>query len=169
MLGEKLSLVDSTPGLTRDRKEEYLHMFDVKMRLVDTAGIDDLEEKTGYDDIVNKTINQTRQALIYSDLAVFIVDARAGLTPVDIKIAQWLNALRNPLNEENKKLDFYESLIKLKEQEDIKVPKVVLVANKVEDGFIPTEIYSEYTQLNLGEPLFISGEHGDNMVNYILN
>jgi GTP-binding protein len=167
LLGQRHSLVDNSPGLTRDRKEEYLNLFGVKLRLVDTAGIDDFEEKESYDQIVNKTINQTRQALIYSDLALFIVDSRAGLTHLDKKLAQWLNALKNPHDENNKKLSFYENLIKLKEKENIQAPaKVILVANKCEDDFVPSEIFSEYSELNLGEPLFISAEHGDNLVKF---
>jgi GTP-binding protein len=145
-----------------------MNMFGIKIRVVDTAGIDDLQEHEKYDQIMNKTINQTRQALIYSDLALFIVDAKAGLTPIDIKLAQWLNALKNPADEEHKKLDFYESLLKLKEKENIKVPKIVLLANKVENDFVPTEIFSEYSELNLGEPLYISAEHGDNMVSVLI-
>jgi predicted GTPase len=141
-----------------------MNMFGIKIRIVDTAGIDDLEENASYDQIVNKTINQTRQALIYSDLALFILDSHTGITHVDSKIAQWLNALKNPQNEENQKLDFYASLLKLKEKENIQVPKILLIANKVEDDFVPSEVYSEYKELNLGEPLYLSAEHGDNMV-----
>jgi GTP-binding protein len=37
-MGERLALVDSTPGLTRDRREGITHLFNIPIRLVDTAG-----------------------------------------------------------------------------------------------------------------------------------
>jgi GTP-binding protein len=162
LLGEKTSLVDNTPGLTRDRKEAYTNLFGVKIRLVDTAGVDDLENRQSYNEIVNKTISQTRQALLYSDLAFFIIDARVGVTPTDIGLAKWLGSLRG----EKKQIssNFYENLKQIKDRQDIKIPRIVLVANKVEDDYVPSDVYNEYQKLKFDEPLYISAEHGDNLV-----
>ena len=133
------------------------------MRLVDTAGIDDFEEKQSYEEIVNKTISQTRQALVYSDLALFIIDAKAGITHVDIKLSKWLHSL-SKVNNENPE-NFYENLKKLRESNDIKIPKIILVANKTENDYVASDVYNEYNKLNFDEPIYISAEHGDNMVN----
>jgi len=105
LLGENKSLVDNTPGLTRDRKEAEFKMFGVKIRVVDTAGVDDFEENKKNDDILNKTIEQTRKALIYSDLALFLIDARKGVTFTDIKLANWINKTRK-MQEDSEALKF---------------------------------------------------------------
>jgi GTP-binding protein len=175
LAGEAISLIDNTPGLTRDRKEAIVKLFGMKIRLVDTAGIDDFEEKISYDELLNKTIFQTRQALIYSDLAFFLLDGKAGVTHNDIKLAKWLNNLKKKdekISEESEissnlnetsSAKFYEKLKKIKEQDDIKIPKIILVANKVEDDFIPEDIFCDFSRLNLGDPLLISAQQGDNM------
>lgn len=175
LLGEAVSLVDNTPGLTRDRKEGFFNMFGIKMRLVDTAGVDDLEENSTYEDIINKTINQTRQALIYSDMAFFVIDSKVGITHNDIKLAKWINKIRekqeqnktstkqNTGNEEISPSDFYKNLKTMKDEDEIKIPKLYLIANKVEDNFTPSEVFSDFPKLNMGDPILISAEQGDNL------
>lgn len=182
LAGERLSLVDSTPGMTRDRKETIIKMFDVPIRLVDTAGVEDFEENPNYNDIINKTIDQTRKALVYSDLALFMVDGRQGITYSDYKLAEWINKNKDKelkyefnktatkgideLNQtEKNQEEFYEKMKELKGQEDylLKIPNVVLIVNKVEDNFIPCDVYENFSKLNLGDPMLISAEHGDNM------
>lgn len=201
------------PGLTRDRKETEFKMFNVKLRIVDTAGVEDFEENNKKKDIENKTIEQTRKALIFSDLALFLIDARQGVTFTDIKLAEWINKVKKIQNEKNENLlnedsnenksdeenenenyisnkdengkitldlnsketeknnkkssreNFYRNLKKIKEFDEIKIPEVKLIANKVENDFIPDDVYSDFNKLKLGEPIFISAEHGDNMVN----
>jgi predicted GTPase len=169
-------LIDSTPGLTRDRKETIIKLFGLRIRLVDTAGVDDFEEKISYDELINKTIFQTRQALIYSDLAFFLLDAKAGVTHRDIKLADWLNKLKKKdeinavdsdtisqnLNETSSE-KFYQKLKKIKEDDDIKIPKIILIGNKVEDDFMPDDIFCDFARLNLGDPVLISAQQGDNM------
>lgn len=95
LAGQNIALVDNTPGLTRDRKEAEFKMFGVKIRIVDTAGVDDFEENKNYSEVINKTIEQTRKGLIYSDLALFLIDARQGITFTDIKLADWINKIKN--------------------------------------------------------------------------
>jgi GTP-binding protein len=174
LAGESLSLVDDTPGLTRDRKETTIKLFGVKIRLVDTAGINDFEEQSSYENLINGTINQTRRALVYSDLAFFILDSREGVSFTDIKLAKWLNKVKllkdHPESKQNLKLDeisssdeFYKKLKSLKEEDEIKIPKILLVANKTENNYVPSEIFSDFQKLNLGEPILISAQQGDNM------
>jgi GTP-binding protein len=114
--------------------------------------------------------------LIYSDLAFFLLDGKVGVTHGDIKLAEWLNKLKNKEEQDNQDDEssshnlnetssekFYQKLKKLKEHDDIKIPKIILIANKVEDDFIPDEIFCDFARLNLGDPLLISAQQGDNM------
>lgn len=185
LAGHRVSLVDNTPNLTRDRKETIIDLFDMKIKLVDTAGIENFEEDNkNKSSLVNLTISQTRKALIFSDLAFFIVDGRAGITYDDIKLARWLNnnkiqpntsnhiqqtKINNNDNDDLNNLSdrkFYDNLRQIKLKDEVKIPKIILLVNKTEDNFYPAEIYEDYKKLNLGEPTLISAEHGDNMVNY---
>lgn len=99
LMGKKLALVDRTPGLTRDRREGLTHLFDIPIRVVDTAGF---EETVGQTDAMlkHRSLNrkmlqdmlvQTRNALIYSDLALFVLDSREGITYNDVALYKWLN------------------------------------------------------------------------------
>jgi GTP-binding protein len=180
--GERISLVDNIPGLTRDRKEGIIKLFDVKLKLVDTAGVDNLDEKLHTDVLLNESVNQTRKALVQSDLAFFIVDARAGITEEDISLSNWINERKsynskmkeleenleniskeqNINNEEKEKL--YENYKKMKLSKDVTIPPIKLIINKAENNFRGNEIDIDYYKLNLGEPIYISAEHGDNMV-----
>lgn len=97
LMGERLALVDSTPGLTRDRREGITHLFDsVPVRLVDTAGFegttrdDTLQSRQLNRQMVNDMLTQTRNALIYSDLAIFLLDSRSGITHNDVMLYRWL-------------------------------------------------------------------------------
>lgn len=99
-MGQKLALVDKTPGLTRDRREGiFRDVFDIPIRIVDTAGFEgtrDLDEKRlSHRNLNRKLIEsmmvQTRNALIYSDLAIFVLDSREGITYNDVALYNWLH------------------------------------------------------------------------------
>jgi small GTP-binding protein len=186
--GERVSLVDNTPGLTRDRKESVVKLFDIKVKLVDTAGVEQLEEENSNKDAITKeSISQTRKALVLADLGLFMIDARAGVTTADINLAHWINQRRNynkkmneleqqlekvSSKEENltseEKEELYESYRKMKLSKDVTIPPIRLIINKAENNFRGNGIETDYIKLNLGDPIYISAEHGDNMVNKIL-
>jgi len=107
LLGQKLALVERTPGLTRDRKEGIFHdaVFDMPIRLVDTAGFEGQDTLGLAEDqrrekqlstrklnrqLLEDMLKQTRNALIYSDLALFVLDAREGITYQDVALYNWL-------------------------------------------------------------------------------
>ena len=180
---ERVSLVDNSPGLTRDRKESIIKLFDLKIKLVDTAGVDSFENKAIHkDEISRESVAQTRKALVLSDLAFFIVDARAGITKEDISLSKWINErkqfnmrlkdlevnLEKMSKEANKnqleKDQLYEDYKKMKLSKDVVIPPIRLIINKAEDNFRGNNIETDYLKLDLGEPLYISAEHGDNMV-----
>ncbi|MXO94955.1 ribosome biogenesis GTPase Der [Erythrobacter aquimaris] len=129
LIGKKLALVDDQPGVTRDRRMGDAEIAGLQFTVVDTAGWEDEDDAT----LPGRMRKQTEVSLEGADAALFVIDARAGITPLDEEIARWL-----------------------REQE---VP-VVLVANKAEGKAAEAGIYESYS-LGLGEPLGVSAEHGE--------
>jgi GTP-binding protein len=129
LVGKKLALVDDQPGVTRDRRMGDANIAGLHFTIVDTAGWEDQDELS----LPGRMRKQTEASLAGADAAVFVVDARAGLTPMDEEIARYL-----------------------REQE---VP-VVVVANKAEGNAGEAGAMEAYA-LGLGEPLAMSAEHGE--------
>lgn len=128
LVGKKLALVDDQPGVTRDRRMGDAVIAGLHFTVVDTAGWEDEDELS----LPGRMRKQTEASLAGADAALFVVDARAGLTPLDEEIARYL-----------------------REQE---VP-VVVVANKAEGNAAEAGVMEAYA-LGLGEPLAVSAEHG---------
>jgi len=129
LVGKKLALVDDQPGVTRDRRMGDANIAGLKFTIVDTAGWEDEDELS----LPGRMRKQTEASLAGADAALFVIDARAGLTPLDEEIARYL-----------------------REQE---VP-VVVVANKAEGAAGESGAMEAYA-LGLGEPLAMSAEHGE--------
>lgn len=131
LVGKKLALVDDTPGVTRDRREGEASISTLKFKVIDTAG---LEEK--FDDSLEARMRrQTEIALEEADVALMLIDARIGITPLDKHFAGWLRKSKTP---------------------------VILVANKCE-GKAGMPGLMESFSLGLGEPIALSAEHGEGM------
>lgn len=124
------ALVADMPGVTRDRIYGEAVFNDKRFIVVDTGGLS--EDKEG---IAAVMAEQSWQAATEADAIFFIVDARAGLTPDDQKIAKVLRALSKPL---------------------------VLVVNKT-DGLDAETVCNEFYQLGLGEPVPIAASHARNV------
>jgi len=131
LVGRRLALVDDTPGVTRDRREGDASLGDLRFRIIDTAG---LEEANG-SPLGARMMAQTRYALEDSDIAVFMIDARAGVTPLDRHFADWLRRAKQP---------------------------VILLANKAEGRVGEQGAYEAYS-LGLGDPVPFSAEHADGL------
>ena len=129
LVGKKLALVDDQPGVTRDRRFGQAGLSGLEFTAVDTAGWEDEDPAS----LPGRMRAQTEVSLKGADAALFLVDARAGITPLDEEIARWL-----------------------REQE---VP-VVLAANKAEGSAGDAGIMEAWS-LGLGEPVGISAEHGE--------
>lgn len=124
LTGRKKALVHDRPGVTRDRREGDAVLFGVPFVVIDTAGLENGGE------LADSMWRQTQKALQASDAVVFMVDVRAGVTPLDKKTAQTLRKTGRP---------------------------VILAANKAEGrDLITQDLYS----LGFGEPILISAEHG---------
>jgi GTP-binding protein len=131
LVGKKLALVDDQPGVTRDRRFGEAHLLGLDFTIVDTAGWEDLDDAT----LPGRMRMQTEAALIGADLALFVIDARAGVTPLDEEVARWLHGSTVP---------------------------VVLVANKAEGKAGDGGLYDAFA-LGLGDPVPLSAEHGQGL------
>ena len=131
LVGKRLALVDDQPGVTRDRRFGDAELLGLKFQIVDTAGWEDDEAET----LPGRMRKQTEAALATADVALFVVDARAGVTPLDEEIANWLRSSPVP---------------------------VILLANKAEGRAGESGLLEAYS-LGLGDPVAISAEHGQGM------
>ena len=131
LVGKKLALVDDQPGVTRDRRFGEAHLLGLDFTIVDTAGWEDEDEAS----LPGRMRQQTEAALVGADVALFVIDARAGLTPLDEEIARHLRQCDVP---------------------------VVLVANKAEGKAGDHGLYEAFA-LGLGDPVALSAEHGQGM------
>jgi GTPase len=129
LAGRRLALVSDTPGVTRDRKEAEALLRGRRVRLVDTAGLEEAAPET----LAGRMREGAGVATTAADLVVFVVDARAGVTPADRHFAQWLRRQGRP---------------------------VLLVANKAEGRSSRSSVLDAF-ELGLGEPLAVSAEHGE--------
>ena len=131
LVGKKLALVDDTPGVTRDRREGTAKLGDLTFTAIDTPGLEEAPEEA----LEGRMRLQTDMAVAESAICLLMIDARAGVTPLDRTFAQILRASGKP---------------------------VVLLANKSESKASDAGVYDAY-ELGLGEPVAISGEHGEGM------
>ncbi|NWM29987.1 GTP-binding protein, partial [Escherichia coli] len=93
LVGKKLALVDDQPGVTRDRREGDASLLGLEFRIIDTAGYEDEDAAT----LPGRMRQQTEAAVQDADVALFLVDARAGVTPLDEEIARWLRSTDRPI------------------------------------------------------------------------
>jgi GTP-binding protein len=131
LVGKRVALVDDQPGVTRDRREGEGRVGDLRFRVVDTAGFDDAPG----DHLEARMRAQTEAALAEADAALMLVDARAGVTPLDASLADILR--RGPI-------------------------PVLLGANKCEGRAGEGGLLEAYG-LGLGDPLPLSAEHGEGL------
>jgi GTP-binding protein len=131
LVGKKLALVDDRPGVTRDRREGDATMLGLEFKIIDTAGFEDEDPHS----LPGRMREQTKQAVAGADVALFMIDARAGLMPLDEEIARWLRSESTP---------------------------VVLLANKAE-GKAGEHGVMEAFSLGFAEPVPFSAEHGEGM------
>ena len=75
LVGKKLSIIEDTPGVTRDRVYGNVEYYDYKFHLIDTGGIE-----LGNDNFNNEIKMQASLAIDESDIVLFVVDGKEGLT-----------------------------------------------------------------------------------------
>jgi GTP-binding protein len=132
LVGKKLALVDDRPGVTRDRREGAARLADLSFTVIDTAGLEEGADAS----LEGRMRAQTEAAIDQADAILFMIDARAGVTPDDKYFADLVRRAGKP---------------------------VVLAANKAEGRAGETGFFEAYT-LGLGDPVPLSAEHGEGMI-----
>jgi GTP-binding protein len=128
LVGKRLALVDDMPGVTRDRREGHAKLGGFEFTAIDTAGLDDAAPES----LAGRMRLQTVTAVRSADVALFLIDARAGVLPMDSHLAAMLRSTGKP---------------------------IVLVANKAESRAGELGALEAFS-LGLGDPISISAEHG---------
>jgi GTP-binding protein len=131
LVGKKLALVDDRPGVTRDRREGDAELLGLNFRIIDTAGFEEDDPQT----LPGRMRAQTQAAVNSADVALFVIDARAGVVPLDEEIGRWLRGSTTP---------------------------VILLANKAEGRAAEAGILEAYG-LGFGDPIPFSAEHGEGL------
>jgi GTP-binding protein len=93
LAGRRAAIVSDTPGVTRDRKEAEALLRGRRVRLVDTAGLDEAAPDT----LPGRMHESSATAVSQADLVLFVIDARSGLTPGDQHFANWLRRQGRPV------------------------------------------------------------------------
>ena len=128
LVGRKIALVDDTPGVTRDRREAEGRIADLTFRVLDTAGYEDVSDGS----LEDRMRQQTELAIREADIILFMIDARAGVVPLDQRFAQVLRKAGKPVH---------------------------LVGNKAESSAAEAGLVEAF-KLGFGEPIPLSAEHG---------
>ena len=93
LCGQRVALVDPTPGVTRDRRSGLAKLGDLEFDVIDTAGLDEAEAGT----MEASMQQQTERALLAADVVLVMIDAKIGLTPMDRHFADWLRKAPVPI------------------------------------------------------------------------
>ena len=128
LTGTRAAVVHETPGVTRDRKEIVCEWSGKRFLLIDTGGVDVVDETP----LTRAIVEQARAAVAEADLVLFVVDAKAGITPGDAEIAQILRESHKP---------------------------TLVLANKIDDPAQDAIAYDLH-RLGLGDPIPVSALHG---------
>jgi GTP-binding protein len=149
LAGERLAVVDETPGTTRDRLHSHADWGGVDFIVVDTGGIDPTEVKIGTGreplsigsrEFINEIRTQAEIAIQDADAVLMLVDVESGITPADEEVARILR--RNQ-----------------KEVDGELFPPVLLVVNKCDNASRREQAY-EFYSMGLGEIYPVSAQHG---------
>ena len=128
LAARRSALVDAVPGVTRDRREGKASLGGLEFTAVDTGGFEDGDSSS----LSTRMWLQIEAALLDADVALFLVDARSGLSATDRELARRVRVAATP---------------------------VILIANKCEGTAADAGLY-DACSLGLGDPVPISAEHG---------
>jgi GTP-binding protein len=129
LIGRKIAIVHDQPGITRDRLSAICTRGKRPFTLWDTGGIFVLQSR---DELTVQVQRAADEALHESDVLLFLVDAKEGLSPVDQELGRMLRKAQKP---------------------------VVLVINKIDTGK-HEPLASEFDSLGFEQTISVSAEHG---------
>lgn len=93
LVGQKIALVDDTPGVTRDRRVHSAKLQDLRFDIIDTAGLEDATDES----LEGRMRAQTKAAIDEADLILFVLDAKSGMTPSDVSFASLVRKSSKPI------------------------------------------------------------------------
>jgi GTPase len=131
LVGRRLALVDDQPGVTRDLREGAGRLGALRFTVIDTAGLEEADAES----LAGRMRALTERAIDAADVCLFMVDARAGITPLDRTLAEVLRK---------------------------RAARLIVVANKAEGRAAEAGLIEAW-ELGLGEPVALSAEHGIGM------
>ena len=146
LAGERLAIVDDTPGTTRDRLFAKTEWNGRLFHIIDTGGIDPTSSSSktplsiSSADFIQEIRNQALVAIQEADVILFLVDALAGLTSSDQEVTEILRSHQRRIGSQS-------------------IPPIILVVNKADNADLRSIVYDFYS-LGLGEPFAISAIHG---------
>ena len=146
LVGERLAIVDDTPGTTRDRLFGEAEWNGRAFHVVDTGGIDPSHGgktplSVGSADFINEIRQQAKVAIDEADAILFVTDGDVGVTAPDLEVADILRRSQKKLEDGT----FW--------------PPILVVVNKTESRARRDEA-SQFYELGLGEPYPVSAVHG---------
>lgn len=131
LTGKRMALVHDRPGVTRDRREATARLGGLDILLFDTPGLEEADAES----LEGRMRAQTEAAIAEADVCLFVIDARAGVTPID---------------------GFFADLARRSNK------AVILLANKAEGRAGDGGVLDAY-EMGFGEPIPVSAEHGEGM------
>lgn len=145
LAGERLAIVDDTPGTTRDRLFAEAEWNGRRFHIIDTGGIDPTTGQNtplsvGSADYIQEIREQALAAVQEADAILFLVDAIHGLNAADVEVADLLRSRQKKINGQN-------------------VPPIFLVANKADNQKL-RDASVEFYKLGIGDPFPVSAQHG---------
>ncbi len=129
LIGRKMALVDNQPGVTRDRRTHQVQVGELSLTVIDTAGLENAPEGS----LEARMRQQTEIGIEDADIALMIIDGRAGVMPLDEHFAKLLRRSKTP---------------------------VAIAVSKCEGNAGKEGIYECYN-LGLGDPIPFSAEHNE--------
>ena len=132
IVGRRIAIVHNEPGVTRDRVSAIATWQDKTFEVVDTGGIAFMDDEKSDDVLGSAARRQAEVAIAMADTLVLVVDVTAGVTPLDVEIAQKLRTSGK---------------------------HIVLAVNKV-DNDQRTGGVDEFTELGFDEIFAIAAAHG---------
>ncbi|KAL4580589.1 hypothetical protein LXL04_016789 [Taraxacum kok-saghyz] len=138
LIRRREALVYNTPNdhVTRDIREGIAKLGDLRFKVLDSAG---LEAEASSGSVLGRTAEMTANVLRMSSLALFLIDARDGLQPMDLDVGKWLR----------------------KHAPGIKIVMVMNKAESLDDGIGSVDFAAnEARMLGFGDPIALSAETG---------